>query len=60
MADDAWRDAAEENRESMMESGSWGVPTIRVGEFTLWGQDRIWLLVRHLEELCESGDGILI
>ncbi len=60
MADDAWRDAAEENRESMMESGSWGVPTIRVGEFTLWGQDRVWLLVRHLEELCESGDGILI
>ena len=60
MADNAWRDAAEENRESMMESGSWGVPTIRVGEFTLWGQDRVWLLVRHLEELCESGDGILI
>jgi 2-hydroxychromene-2-carboxylate isomerase len=60
MADDAWRDAAEENRESMMGSGSWGVPTIRVGEFTLWGQDRIWLLVRHLEELCDSGDGILI
>ena len=60
MLNDAWRDAAEENRESMMESGSWGVPTIRVGEFTLWGQDRIWLLVRHLEELCDSGDGILI
>ncbi len=60
MADDAWRAAAEDNRESMMESGSWGVPTIRVGEFTLWGQDRIWLLVRHLEELCESADGILI
>ncbi len=60
MADDAWRDAAEQNRESMMESGSWGVPTIRVGEFTLWGQDRIWLLVRHIEELCESGNGILI
>ena len=60
MLNDPWRDAAEENRESMMESGSWGVPTIRVGEFTLWGQDRIWLLVRHLEELCDSGDGILI
>ena len=60
MADAAWRAAAEDNRESMMESGSWGVPTIRVGEFTLWGQDRIWLLVRHLEELCESADGILI
>ncbi len=60
MTDDAWRDDAEENRASMTESGSWGVPTIRVGEFTLWGQDRIWLLVRHLEALCESGDGILI
>lgn len=60
MADDAWRQDAEDNRASMMESGSWGVPTMRVGEFVTWGQDRDWLLIRHLEELCDSGDGILI
>ena len=60
MEDDAWRISAETNRESMMESGAWGVPTLRLGDFVVWGQDRDWLLVRHIEELCDSGDGILI
>jgi 2-hydroxychromene-2-carboxylate isomerase len=55
-----WRDVAAENRESMMSSGSWGVPTMRLGDFVAWGQDRDWLLVRHLEELCNAGDGILV
>jgi 2-hydroxychromene-2-carboxylate isomerase len=60
MDDDTWRVLAEENRESMMGSGSWGVPTIRMGDFVVWGQDRDWLLVRHIEELCDTGDGILV
>jgi 2-hydroxychromene-2-carboxylate isomerase len=60
MESGGWRNAATENRDSMMSSGSWGVPTMRLGEFVAWGQDRDWLLVRHLEELCNSGDGILI
>ncbi len=60
MEDDAWRVPIEENRESMMASGSWGVPTIRLGDFVVWGQDRDWLLVRHIEELCDTGDGILV
>jgi len=60
MQDDAWRSVVEENRESMMAAGSWGVPTIRMGEFVVWGQDRDWLLVRHIEELCDTGDGILV
>jgi len=60
MEDDAWRAAVEENRQSMMDAGSWGVPTIRLGDFIAWGQDRDWLLVRHIEELCDTGDGILV
>lgn len=60
METDDWRRPIEENRESMMESGSWGVPTLRMGEFLTWGQDRDWLLVRHIEELCDTGDGILV
>ena len=60
MQNDAWRPEIEANRESMMESGSWGVPTIRMGDLVLWGQDRDWLLVRHIEELCDTGDGILV
>jgi 2-hydroxychromene-2-carboxylate isomerase len=58
--DDAWRDAVDNNRESMMASGTWGVPTLRMGDFIAWGQDRDWLLVRHIEELCDTGDGILV
>jgi len=60
LGSDEWRATVEENRESMMRSGSWGVPTIRMGEFIAWGQDRDWLLVRHIEELCETGDGIIV
>lgn len=60
MESDAWRPLEDENRVSMMESGSWGVPTMRLGEYCVWGQDRDWLLVRHIEELCDAGDGILV
>ena len=56
----AWRQIADANRQSMMESGSWGVPTVRIGDFVTWGQDRDWLLVRKIEELCDTGDGILV
>ncbi len=49
MRHDAWREIANRNRDSMMASGAWGVPTLRVGDFVVWGQDRDWLLVRHLE-----------
>ena len=58
--DDEWRMKAEANRADMMNSGSWGVPTIRIGDFVTWGQDRDWLVARHLEELCDTGEGILI
>jgi 2-hydroxychromene-2-carboxylate isomerase len=60
MDSDGWRALAEENRESMMDSGSWGVPTMRLGDEVFWGQDRDWLLVRHIEELCDAGDGIIV
>lgn len=59
MNDDSWQENVERNRESMMESGSWGVPTMRMGNFVVWGQDRIWLLVRHVEKLCNTGGGTL-
>jgi 2-hydroxychromene-2-carboxylate isomerase len=60
MNNEDWRQPIEENRESMMNSGSWGVPTVRFGDFLAWGQDRDWMLVRHLEELCDTGDGIIV
>ena len=60
MAASDWREEVDANRESMMDSGSWGVPTLRLGDFVVWGQDRIWLLARHIEDLCDSGDGIIV
>ena len=60
MRDSTWQSRAEANLESMMESGSWGVPTVTMGDFVAWGQDRDWLLARHLEHLCDTGEGILI
>ena len=60
LENDEWRAEVEANRESMMGSGSWGVPTMRMGDFVTWGQDRTWLLVRHLEDLCETEDGIVV
>ena len=60
MERDDWREKIVANREAMMESGSWGVPTLRLGDFVVWGQDRDWLLVRHIEEFCDTGDGILV
>lgn len=60
MQDDSWRQEVERNRASMEESGSWGVPTLRMADFVVWGQDRDWLLVRHIEDLCDTGEGILI
>ena len=60
MGNSAWRKEVEENRAAMEDVGCWGVPTFRLGDFATWGQDRDWLLVRHIEERCDTGEGILI
>lgn len=39
-----WRTVAEVNRAEMMSYGLWGVPSFRVGETAVWGQDRLWLV----------------
>lgn len=60
MANDDWREKVEANRESLTESGLWGVPSFRVGELAFWGQDRGWLLARKIEDMCHDGEGIII
>ena len=57
---DDWREKEAENRQLMLSLGGWGVPTLCLGDFVVWGQDRVWLLVRRLEELCDTGEGILV
>ena len=58
--DDGWREKEGEDRQLMLSLGAWGVPTICIGDYWVWGQDRIWLLARHIEDLCDSGEGILV
>jgi 2-hydroxychromene-2-carboxylate isomerase len=60
LENDDWRETEAENRQLMLSLGGWGVPTLCLGDFVVWGQDRIWLLVRQLEELCDTGEGILV
>lgn len=40
--DEGWRDIAEKNREEMFSLGLWGVPSFKVGDVAVWGQDRLW------------------
>lgn len=42
LKDTAWRAEAEANRAEMTALGVWGVPSFRVGELVVWGQDRLW------------------
>jgi 2-hydroxychromene-2-carboxylate isomerase len=37
-----WRAEAEANRSEMLDLGLWGVPSFRVGDDAVWGQDRLW------------------
>lgn len=49
-----WEAEMERNVQDMLAAGSWGVPTLRLPataaepEFTVWGQDRIWLLEEEI------------
>lgn len=49
----AWRDEAEANRLDMMERGIWGVPSFRVNERIVWGQDRLWVVENALQKIAE-------
>ncbi len=42
LKDEAWRLTAEANREELFALGLWGVPSFRVGDTAVWGQDRLW------------------
>lgn len=50
-----WEVWAEENRQQMMRSDLWGVPSYRLLDdsgrelFSCWGRDRIWLLTHEIQ-----------
>ena len=49
---DAWRAEAEANRAEMMVLGLWGVPSFRVEDTAVWGQDRLWVVEDALKASC--------
>jgi 2-hydroxychromene-2-carboxylate isomerase len=48
LKDDAWRAVAEANRVEMFGLGLWGVPSFRVADTAVWGQDRLWAVQEAL------------
>ena len=51
---DGWRPVAEVNREEMFKYEIWGVPSFRVGEVAVWGQDRLWVIEDALKSMVEN------
>ncbi len=49
LADESWRQVAEDNRTTLLGHGLWGVPCFVLGDFSTWGQDRIFELEARLE-----------
>jgi 2-hydroxychromene-2-carboxylate isomerase len=60
LKDEEWRHRAKQNRDDLSEAGLWGVPVIKIGDTAFWGQDRDWMIARHIEDLCSSGEGIMV
>jgi 2-hydroxychromene-2-carboxylate isomerase len=53
LADQSWREWAEDNRKAMYDCGLWGVPSFRYAPVSCWGQDRLWVIE---DEIKKSGD----
>ncbi len=49
LPEEVWKPKAERYMQEMFVYGSWGVPTFRVANQTLWGQDRLWAIVEALK-----------
>ena len=46
---EAWRERAAANREELFAAGLWGVPSFKVGNTMVWGQDRLWAVLSALK-----------
>lgn len=56
LKDDSWRATAAANRLELMDLGLWGVPSFRIGELSVWGQDRLWAVQ---ETLLRETEGLM-
>ena len=53
--DRGWKDRAKANREALTRLGLWGVPSLRIGSYSTWGQDRLPLVEAEIARLSRSG-----
>ncbi|MEM9728895.1 MAG: DsbA family protein [Myxococcota bacterium] len=44
LRDEGWRKREAENRRMLAELGLWGVPSVQIGAYSTWGQDRVSLI----------------
>jgi 2-hydroxychromene-2-carboxylate isomerase len=42
--DSGWKEQAKANRDALTRLGLWGVPSLRIGSYSTWGQDRLPLV----------------
>ncbi len=53
LADQGWHEWAERNQQELFAMGLWGVPSFRLGDYSTWGQDRLWMLEARLGKLSD-------
>jgi len=53
--DSSWKESAKANREALTDLGLWGVPSLRIGSYSSWGQDRIPALEAEITRVSKSG-----
>lgn len=50
LQDHSWQQWAEENRQELYALGCWGVPSLKMDDFVVWGQDRLWALDKYISQ----------
>ncbi len=60
MAKNDWQDRVEEHMQELSEIGLWGVPVFTIDQLSIWGQDRLWLFARQIEDMCIDAEGIVV
>lgn len=53
--DCSWKEKVRANREALAELGLWGVPSLRIGSYATWGQDRLPPLEAEIARLSRRG-----
>ena len=53
--DRGWKEKGKANREALTDLGLWGVPSMRIGSYSTWGQDRIPLLEAEIARFSAHG-----